>query len=238
MWKRLPIALHICAYSMRSLAILFPVISSRFFIIGLLQAMLILACCFSACFVMLIALCWIISVMLSLIVSTVCHYVWCCEPVLKLELERVGPTSLFLSFGCQLLPMFTVTQPINILRWRGSWRSRRWVTVIGWSVMMPSITCLVFPFGLPCVHLLPDFFWKCVFMILNYFFYMLPILPDYAEHQVDVDLWLSFYYIQGRRKRCGQCGHGRTIISQIKKTPKTKLTQTHHRNTVLYNMMI
>ena len=55
-------------------------------------------------------------VIINFRVSTVCHYVWCCEPVLKLELERVGPTSLFLSFGCQLLPMFTGTQPINILR--------------------------------------------------------------------------------------------------------------------------
>ena len=50
--------------------------------------------------------------------------------------------------------------------------------------------------------------------------------------------------IQGRRKRCGQYGHGRTIISQNKiKTQKTKLnsnklTQKYHRNTLLYNMIL
>ena len=49
---------------------------------------------------------------------------------------------------------------------------------------------------------------------------------------------------QGRRKRCGQYGHGRTIISQNKiKTQKTKLnsnklTQKYHRNTLLYNMIL
>ena len=62
--------LHISTYSMWSLEVLFSIISLRFFIRALVGDDIFGFFCFLVCFAMLIALCWIISVMFLFRLST------------------------------------------------------------------------------------------------------------------------------------------------------------------------
>ena len=92
-------ALHISKYSMWSLGVLFSIISLRFFVRALVGDDIFGFFCFLVCFAMLIALCWIMSVMY---LGCVCRHVllmlWTC---FSIRVETCS--SSFQSFECQLL---------------------------------------------------------------------------------------------------------------------------------------
>ena len=97
--------LHISIYSMWSLWILFSIIYLRFFIIALVGDDIFGFFCFLVCFAVLIALCWIISVMFLFRLSmSSCSssavYLFFLVPV-----EMCS--SSFQSFECQLLFVYS-----------------------------------------------------------------------------------------------------------------------------------
>ena len=107
--------LHISTYSMWSLGVLFSIISLRFFIRALVGNGIFGFFCFLVCFAMLIALCWIISVMLLFRLSMSS----CSSSSVNLSfLVRVETcSSSFQSFECQLLFVYSCFEASSFPLW-------------------------------------------------------------------------------------------------------------------------
>ena len=131
------------------------------------------------------ALCWIMSTMLSLMVSmssSSCsvsnRFINSSWNSIFFDYIRVAHTLegllviivfLFISFSTSsLMLLITSLWSLPMLTWLMTVTS---VTLSGLFVRMYSISVFVTPFGLFHDHLLPAFFWNMVFMIL-YFLYV------------------------------------------------------------------
>ena len=107
--------LHISTYSKWSLGVLFSIISLRLVIRALVCDDIFGFFCFLVCFAMLIALCWIISVMFIFKLSTSSCSSSAVNLVFLVRVETCS--SSFQSFECQLLFVYSCLEASSFPLW-------------------------------------------------------------------------------------------------------------------------